>query len=137
MPFSHGTAAAVFDLQKDNQGRIWIGTLGDGLKCYDPVSEKLTEYRAKVGKREQLINNYILQMEISPDGSMLFVGTSMGLACLDIPSGSWTKVLGTDSILSGQMIRCIKYTNQVGLWAGTSKGAYHYDIATKKLTQYT
>ena len=137
MPFSHGTAAAVFDLQKDNQGRIWIGTLGDGLKCYDPVSEKLTEYRAKVGKREQLINNYILQMEISPDGSMLFVGTSMGLACLDIPSGSWTKVLGTDSILSGQMIRCIKYTNQAGLWAGTSKGAYHYDIATKKLTQYT
>ena len=95
MPFSYGNAAGVFDLQKDNQGRIWIGTLGDGLKCYDPTSEKLTEYRAVFGKKDQLINNYILQMEMSPDRTMLFVGTSMGLACLDIPSGSWTKVLGT------------------------------------------
>ena len=137
MPFSHGSAGGVFDLQKDNQGRIWIGTLGDGLKCYDPSSEKLIEYRAKAGKKDQLINNYILQMEMSPDRTMLFVGTSMGLACLDIPSGSWTKVLGTDSILSGEIIRCIKYTNQVGLWAGTSKGVYHYDISTKKLTHYT
>lgn len=137
LPFSYGRTTEVFDIRQDHNGRLWMGTLGDGLKCYNPHTEKLTEYHAIAGKKNQLINNYILQMEMSPDGTMLFIGTAMGLACLDIPSGSWTKVLGTDSILSGQIVRCVKYTKQNGLWAGTSAGVYHYDLSTKKLTHYT
>lgn len=136
--FSTGASMSVFDLRTDNKGRIWIGTLGDGVKCYDPETEKLIEYRSKEGDKSCLMNNYVLQMELSPDGKMLFVGTATGMSILDIESSSWTKLLkGENGILPNNNINAIKYSPTSGLWVGTFKALYNIDLKTLKQTEYT
>ena len=96
--FSYGNAQSVFDIRTDYLGRLWIGTLGDGLKCYDIEHDKLTEYRHDYTRSDCLHNNYILEMDMSPDKKILYVGTSIGLSCLDLPSNSWTKVFKSNKI---------------------------------------
>lgn len=136
--FSYGAATNVFDIRTDYMGRLWFGTLGDGVKCYDPQTDKVVaEYKAKENDKSMLMNSYVLQMEMSSDKKILFVGTATGLSALDIPSGSWTSVLGTNGILDGHNINGIRYSPISGLWVGTFKGLYNFDLKTHKLKEYT
>lgn len=135
--FSYGKAQNVFDMRCDHKGRMWIATLGDGLKCYDPETDKLTEYRSKEGVNNSLINNYIFELEFNHDKDLLFIGTSQGLACLDTKTGNWTNVFGKRALCEGQAVRAICSSSKTGLWIGTAKGLYNYDIKTRKLKLYT
>ena len=134
--FSYGNAQSVFEVSIDYLGRLWIGTLGDGVKCYDIEHDKLTEYKSDQERNDCLANNYILEMEMSPDRKRLYVGTTTGLSCIDIPSGSWTKTLGTNKILYHEAINCIRQTSDNEVWIGTAKGLYRYNMKTQDLRKY-
>lgn len=135
--FSYGNAQNVFDIRFDKWGRMWIATLGDGIKCYDSKTDKLTEYRAVGGDGKKLVNNYVLELEFNHDKDILFVGTAMGLSALDLKTGSWTSVFGKNALCEGQAVRAICSSRKTGLWMGTSKGLYHFDMKTRKITHYT
>lgn len=133
--FSYGNAQAVFDIRCDYKGRMWVGTLGDGLKCYDPSTEKVTEYKNETGKLG-LVNNYILQMEISTDRKMLFIGTATGLSCLDVTNGKWKKIIGEDALHVGKAIKALRFSPKTGLWIGTYKGLYNINFKENKEIEY-
>lgn len=75
--------------------------MGDGLKCLNIATDEIKEYRNNPNQANSLYNDYIAQLTLSPDGHRLYVGTSVGLSCLDINSGSWLKTFGTNKIISG------------------------------------
>ncbi len=135
-PFSYGNAQSVFDIRTDYLGRLWIGTLGDGLKCYDIEHDKVTEYKHDYRRNDCLHNNYILEMDVSPDKKTLYVGTSIGLSCLDIPSGSWTKVFKSNKILDREAVTEICQINNDEIWIGTAIGLYNYNLKTHALRKY-
>ena len=135
-PFSYGNAQSVFDIRADYLGRLWIGTLGDGLKCYDIEHDKVTEYKHDYRRNDCLHNNYILEMDVSPDKKTLYVGTSIGLSCLDIPSGSWTKVFKSNKILDREPVTEICQINNDEIWIGTAIGLYNYNLKTHALRKY-
>lgn len=134
--FSYGNAQSVFDIRADYLGRLWIGTLGDGLKCYDIEHDKLTEYKHDYRRSDCLHNNYILEMGMSPDKKILYVGTSIGLSCLDLPSNSWTKVFKSNKILDRESITEICQVNNDEIWIGTAIGMYNYNLKTHALRKY-
>ena len=134
--FSYGNAQSVFDIRADYLGRLWIGTLGDGLKCYDIEHDKLTEYKHDYRRSDCLHNNYILEMDMSPDKKILYVGTSIGLSCLDLPSNSWTKVFKSNKILDRESITGICQVNNDEIWIGTAIGLYNYNLKTHALRKY-
>ena len=134
--FSYGNAQSVFDLRIDYLGRLWVGTLGDGVKCYDIEHDKLTEYKSVQSKNDCVANNYILEMHMSPDGKRLYVGTTIGLSCIDIPSGSWTKVLGTNKLFDRESINCICQTSNEEVWIGTAKGICNFNLKTHAIQRY-
>ena len=134
--FSYGNAQSVFDIRTDYLGRLWIGTLGDGLKCYDIEHDKLTEYKHDYRRTDCLHNNYILEMDLSPDKKTLYVGTSIGLSCLDLPSNSWTKVFKSNKILDREPITDICQINDDEIWIGTAIGLYNYNLKKHKLCKY-
>lgn len=127
---------SVFDIRIDYKERLWLGTLGDGLICYDPATGKKTVYKTPSTGKPGLVNNYIQQMDISSDRKTLFIGTATGLSCLDIASGSWTNVLGKSSILDDELISALA-NDKAGLWIGTNNGMYNYIFKTKALKRYT
>ena len=136
-PLPHGNAVSVFDLVCDRQGTLWLATMGDGLirlqlKTGEIKTYKTSENAVTDRKANNLVNDYISKMSLSPDGKRVYLATTMGACCLDIATDSWTKVFGTNTINYGTPIRVIKeYDNK--LWIGTNNGLYSYNLANKEL----
>lgn len=125
--FSYGKDQSIFDLRMGHGGDLWIGTLGSGLKRLNLITGKITEYKTdnNNGFNANCINNdFVMQMELDSEGRYLFVGTTTGLSCLDLRSGRWDRVLGTNKLLKGSAIRAIRYRKDMGLWVGTALGLY-------------
>lgn len=134
--FSYGNAQSVFSICVDYLGRLWIGTLGDGVKCYDIENDKLTEYKSIHQRKDLLSNNYVLEMSMSPDKKVLYVGTATGLSAYDIQSGSWTKTFKTNEILNREAVNDIFQNNENEIWVGTAKGLYNINLKTLALRRY-
>lgn len=134
--FSYGNAQSIFDIRHDRKGNLWLGTLGDGLKCYNPFKDELLEFHAD-GTKTNLCNDFIIQMALSPDESTLYVGTSSGLASFDVRTHKWNAVFGGKYILDNQNIYSILDDGKGHIWVGTSQGLHCFDVKTKKLTLYT
>lgn len=136
-PLPHGNAVSVFDLVCDQQGTLWLATMGEGLlrlqlKTGEIKTYKTSENAVTDRKANSLVNDYISKMSLSPDGKRVYLATTMGVCCLDIATDSWTKVFGTNTINYGTPIRVIKeYDNK--LWIGTNNGLYSYNLANKEL----
>lgn len=138
LPWSYGKATGVFEIIADKKGHLWIGTLGDGLKMYDIATGKTVSHKSRGGTKQCLPNDYIMQMRLSRNGKTLYIGTSMGLAALDIPSGSWTKVFGTNLMLENNNVRGIKEDRKGRLWVGCDDALYLIERNGKtRTTSYT
>ena len=138
LPWSYGKATGVFEIIADKKGHLWIGTLGDGLKMYDIATGKTVSYKSRGGTSNCLPNDYIMQMRLSRNGKTLYIGTSMGLAALDIPSGSWTKTFGTNILLENNNVRGIKEDRKGRLWVGCDDSLFMIERKGKtRITSYT
>ena len=131
----------IMDIEADAQGRLWFATMRHGVVCFNPADGQFHTYvaapKADADRSvNSIVNNFISQISISPDGKRLYVATSMGVCCLDIASGSWTKTFGTNCLDYSVPIRVAReYDGQ--LWYGTSSGLFRYDLKTKQTTKYT
>lgn len=139
MPFSYGRTQNIFDLQMGRNGDMWIGTLGSGVKRLNLNTGRMTEYTSNSEDStdaNSLTNNFVLEMELDPDGRYLFVGTSAGLSCIDIHTGRMDNFNGSNCLLKGQAIRAIRYRKDMGLWVGTAFGLYHISSPAEKKKDY-
>ncbi|MDD3525253.1 MAG: FlgD immunoglobulin-like domain containing protein, partial [Candidatus Cloacimonetes bacterium] len=63
----------------DPFGRVWIGSEGNGLSMYNPITERFTNYyRAN----SPLLSNQIISLGYNPLEGRLLIGTSDGLNTL-------------------------------------------------------
>lgn len=133
-PFSYGKANSIFDLRHDGKGNLWIATLGDGLKCYNTMTGSLKEYRAD-NNDKSIVNNFILQLAVYPEQNLVFACTALGLSCLDVTSGSWTKTFGTNVLLKGTAVNTVSYDRHNTLWLATGEGLYCYDMKKHEIVR--
>ncbi len=68
----------ITQLQAGENGKLWIGTGGDGLDEYDPASGHFIHHTHSDGDPASLSNNNVWALAQGPDGS-LWVGTGAGL----------------------------------------------------------
>ena len=131
----------IMDIEVDHEGRLWLATMRHGVVCYNPADGKIRTYEmaedAGNDRRiNSITNNFISQVSVSPDGARLYVATSMGVCCLDIASGSWTKTFGVNCLNYSVPIRVAReYDGR--LWYGTSSGLYCYDLKMKQTSVFT
>lgn len=72
------TPTAIY---KDPFGRIWIGSLENGLTMYDPETDRFTNYYLP---KDPLLTNYVLSLTYEPVNGLLWIGSSDGLNTLRI-----------------------------------------------------
>lgn len=135
-----GTTVSVFGLQADRDGHLWMGTMGDGLlridlakadggatdavKAYVTLQEPDDTYL-----QNSIINNYISQISLSPDGRRIYVATSVGVSAMDIATENWREAFGGVNCLNYGM--AVRTAREFGgkLYVGTNDGLYTYDLA--------
>lgn len=112
-------------LHRDSTGKIWIGTLGNGLLCYDPASGRLTPVLS--GEQSRNIRS------ILEDGRHLWVGTDNGLTRLDLRTlraeGPYTEKAG----LPNNVIYAILKDENGMLWISTNKGIAKFSPSARRV----
>ena len=130
----------VMDMECDAQGQLWLASFKHGLICMDTKGNVLKKYSMQEGadtdrKMNSITNNYVSQVNISPDGKRIYAATSMGLCCLDIESDSWVKAFGTNCPNYSQPVRIAREYGGY-IWVGTNNGLYCYSLDGKVLKHF-
>jgi len=73
---------AVNEIRIDEDKRIWIAYLGDGVDVYDPSSKKFSRYSTRQGAKNRIVNDYVIALQFMPDGDKL-LGTRAGIQFID------------------------------------------------------
>jgi signal transduction histidine kinase/DNA-binding response OmpR family regulator/streptogramin lyase len=130
--FDHG-GGSVFDLEADGQGRLWVATMGQGLlrldlKTGEQKAYTATEEATLDRKVNRIVNNYISQLSLSPDGKRIYVATTMGVCAMNIESENWLETFGGVNCLNyGVPVRVAREFGH-SLRIGTNDGLFCYDL---------
>ncbi|MCR5840981.1 MAG: response regulator [Bacteroidales bacterium] len=111
----------------DDFGRLWIGTMGYGLYCYDSAQGRTT----RIETENESVNPRVSDVLIR--GSNLYVATSKGIYHLDI-SASPLSVL--HHVLPGTQVYCLESDGK-NLYACTLNGLAILDLTTLDTTMVT
>ncbi len=137
-----GAAISMFSMKTDSQGYVWMATMGEGLLRLDPKTGDVKAYlQMETANRDRkansLINNYLSQVSLSPDGKRLYVATTLGVCAMDLDTESWTSTFnGLNCINYGTPTRVAREFNGI-LYVGTNDGMLCYDLKTHKKYNYS
>jgi len=124
----------VIDLERyvvfiDSRNMIWITTYGNGLFCYNPQSEELTNFKYNPGKNSPA-SDYLLSI-IEDNHGDLWVGSEYaGLIKVSKPNYKFRIIRPEEEVSMGKNnnIRAIYRDSYNNIWFGTKKGSlYLYD----------
>lgn len=82
--------SAFTALHGDAQGRLWIGTFGNGVIRYDPEADGFTYYRPDPDDATSLSHRIVNEIHETRDGT-IWVGTEGGLNRYDPESDSFVR----------------------------------------------
>jgi signal transduction histidine kinase/ligand-binding sensor domain-containing protein/DNA-binding response OmpR family regulator len=131
----------VTDMAFDSHNQLWLATMKYGLMCMQLSDGTITKYMEATGANinrqvNSIVNDFVSQMQLSPNGKRIYVSTSMGTCCFDIEAKSWVSAFNSNSLRYGEPVRVTKELNDT-LWLATSQGLFCYSLNGQLLRQYT
>ncbi len=84
----------INNIYKDSRGKLWVGTLGEGLGVFDSDKNAFRYYSTSDG----LISNSIMSIIEDDDGN-IWVGTSVGISRIDPQTGEVMNIEKEDGLL--------------------------------------
>jgi ligand-binding sensor domain-containing protein len=118
---------------QDRQGLLWLGTIGGGLRSFDPRSGQFTAYT----------HNDTIQMGLSDDhvnallidrSDILWVGTQNGLDKFDLRTRTFAGSYGERDGMADDAVQGIQKDDRDNLWISTNKGLSRFQPRTGRFT---
>ncbi|MDM8523618.1 two-component regulator propeller domain-containing protein [Desulfococcaceae bacterium HSG8] len=126
-------------IEKDNAGRLWLGTWNGGLNTFDLAAETFTYYLADEDDPNALHSNTALSLHFDGE-SILWIGTDRkGLTKYDLTAETFTHYLAdanNPNSLSDNTITDIYEDGEGILWLATRNGLTRLDPSTETFTKY-
>ncbi len=76
-------------LFEDDRGRVWVGTAGEGVMCFDGSGELLERFRHEPSDPNSLISDTQVRAIAQDTLGRIWFGTHQGLSILDPPLRKW------------------------------------------------
>lgn len=123
---------AIVCILKASDGKLWIGTLGGGLICYD--NGRIIHYKKNILERQNsLAHNNVLALAEDKQG-IIWIGTlGGGVQSLNPKTGLFTTYNTTSAGLISDYVSSLCMGKEGSLWIGTVQGLSELDIETKKV----
>ncbi len=112
---------------EDDSGKIWIGTQGGGLNCYDRKKEIFYHFRHDPQNSASLSHDEVLSLCLDAAGR-LWVGTENGLNLMDREQGTFRRFMpdpDDSTALQAPAVLALHEDRQGILWAVTWNGGLH------------
>jgi len=119
----------------DKQNHIWIGTDGNGLRCFDIETETFTDYLHSPSDTTSLSSNQIRHLFCDSGGTM-WIGTNAGLDRYNRREGAFQHFTTREG-LAGNIIRGILEAEEEVFFVSTHKGLSRLDTKRRIITNYS
>lgn len=123
--FSNRTqeAKTIFSIHEDEQGIVWLGTLGDGLIRFDVARQQVKNYT----ERDGLPNNVVYAI-VADSKNNLWLSTNKGLSKFDKTSEKFKNYDVTDGLPSNEFNSGAKLrTRSNEMYFGGIDGVVHFN----------
>lgn len=125
----------VYDIYKDKENRIWIGTYTGGVNILDPSSLNF-EIISHQTNNDQSLGNSIVNSVIEDRKGNLWFGTNNGVSVLEKRNQKWHHFFKSSSTETNVFIDLCE-DGDGNIWAGSySKGAYVFNSDFKLIQHY-
>lgn len=124
------------NLMLDREGKIWIGTWGDGVEVLDPSNNQSISFSHDPNNPTSLSENRVQTIFQDNDG-IIWLGTyASGLNKYNVKTNDFTHFQSQDNGLSNNRIWDVIEANINDLWVGTSLGLNLLSKTTGKSTLF-
>lgn len=121
-------------------GKLWIGTQGGGVDCFDVENEEFTNYSFNDSSENSISGNSIWTVLEDKEGNIWMGVSDQGVDKLDIKTGKIKhyKIVSDDSTRRYEIIiRSIFQDKNGTIWIGTGgDGLYSLNTITGSIRQY-
>ena len=122
---------------RDGRGNLWIATY-DGLYLFDADTFSCRRFEVRMKWPNDQQNNYISSLLYNPlTENLLYVGTSNGLAVLNLDDYSCQYFREENSDIIGNDIKMISCFDADRIAVGTSEGLSLFSISSHKFENYS
>ncbi|KPA09974.1 histidine kinase, partial [Candidatus Magnetomorum sp. HK-1] len=113
--------------------KLWIGTMGGGIFCWDAVQKNWSVFSAK---NSNLPTNHIQDITIDSQGNP-WVATHRGLAVLNLSTNQWQVFSTENSELSDNVLNVVRNSSDGHIWVGTwNQGIADFDPINNEWKHY-
>lgn len=112
---SHYMRNAITAIREDAQGKIWIGTYGDGVYCYD------SKGFSRIDWNNALYKQTVLAIAFDRQGNLWLATLNKGVAQYNFQTRSFSWLTENEG-LSNNHVRSIIQDHSGSFWFGTSGG---------------
>ena len=129
--------AVVEEIVADRSGNLWLGSQEGYLFRFDPVTNKLVQYKSGETRWDNNFGNFIRGLQFSRSGE-LFIGSDIGLFRLryDPSSGYKIRHYQHDPFdhfsIGDDVIKDLFLDKSDILWTGTARGLFRVNLGAKK-----
>jgi signal transduction histidine kinase/ligand-binding sensor domain-containing protein len=120
---------------EDNQGRVWVGSSGDGVGVYDPRNDSWEHYLPDPEIPFSISDNFIESIHQDQSGTV-WLGTGSGLNCYLEDSQTFKSYQVNDG-LADDRIAGILEDDQGHLWLATNGGISRFNPDTESFENFT
>ncbi len=131
------SAAHIWDITRDSEGKFWLSTLGQGYDEFDPTTESFVNH--VWGEDPNACSNVIYSITEAPDGKMWFGTENSGICVLNKQDGTMkTYSVNENDInsISSNNIKCILFQDNYA-WIATGAGLNRLDLRNDSIKVYT
>ena len=111
-------------LAQDNQGRIWVGGMNQGLAALDPSTGKVVA-RSRIGTVQTRPRDTIGALAFDPARG-LWIGTSAGIELMDPANGRRRELYRFATTSTAPAVFDLNLAADGSLWAATSDGLLRF-----------
>lgn len=113
----------IQQLMTGADGRLWLGTYGDGVAVYDPVADRFERFRAEPGREDGLPAGTVRALAQTPDGVVWVGTTGNGLGRIET-DGRVSRFLAADAggLQMDARISALAVDRTGTLWIGSWQG---------------
>jgi ligand-binding sensor domain-containing protein/signal transduction histidine kinase len=128
----------IFGMRADDEGKIWLGTVGGGLDKFDPVTGKFVHFKYDINKPGSICSNQFNYLYIDHNKN-LWAATDSGIAKMDKATSlfiNYRHNSNDSNSLIGDVTYCIAEDKDHSMWAGTVDGVSRLNNKSGKFRSY-
>ncbi|MBF0452157.1 MAG: hypothetical protein HQK75_15755 [Candidatus Magnetomorum sp.] len=131
--------AMVTKIVPDNNGQLWMATMGEGLYRCNSTIEACNHYQYDPDDTNSLNNNTLLDIAVSANGILWIALSDSGVDRFDPKNGifkHYTHEIDNQNSLSSNWTRTICIDSRQQVWIGTESGVSRFNPKNKKFVNY-